>query len=265
MTDTTVIKEPLGVGALFGESFSLVFKNLGVFLPVAIIPSAISLLLGYIMSGPAALNSFLAFSDPVLAMESQAQMGSLPWFIAVIVGIVLWGFIMAAITRAAYDMKTNGSASFGSSVQTGLRFMLPVLPIVLIVGIIVYVGLILLILPGLYLMGLFFVVIPAFIIERAGFVSLGRSAALTKDYRWPMVGLAVLFLLVFFGFGLVVGGLQFVFWGLGTIGLVLSAIVTIVLNALIYSIGSTVAALSYARLREIKEGTHLSSIAEIFG
>ncbi|MEM7189455.1 MAG: hypothetical protein AAF439_07575, partial [Pseudomonadota bacterium] len=264
MSDVAGMKPPLGVFDLIGNAFSLVMSNLAVFLPIALVPAALSLVLGYLTSGPASLNSFLAFTDPQLAMESSAQLGSLAWFAVMAGGILLWGFIMAAVTRTAYDLKANGAASVQSGLSTGLKYMLPLIPIIIVVGIATYVGFALFIVPGLYLMGLWFVVVPVFVIEAAGFGSLGRSATLTEGYRWPMVGMALMFLLIFIVFGLVVGFLQYFFWSIGTVGLLLSAVVTMAMNALVYSIGSTIAALAYARLREIKEDAPFDTIAEIF-
>src|SRR3546814_15392056 len=43
-------------------------------------------------------------------------------------------------------------------------------------------------LPGLWLLAVFAVVVPAIVVEGAGFGGLGRSIGLTKGFRWPILG-----------------------------------------------------------------------------
>ena len=264
MSNTEAITEPLGVVALFSECMGLVFKNLGTLLPIALIPSVLGVLVNYLVMGPASLNSFQAFIDPVAAAAAQAQVTWLGQALTIALGIVLWGFIMTSMTRAVFDIKQTGSASVGDAISTGIRYMLPILPVVIVSGLAIYLGMALLILPGLYLMAMWFVIVPCFIVEQHGFGSLKRSAELTQGYRWPLVGLGLLFVLAFFVFAAVSGGLQLVFAGMGGVGLVLAAITTILIAGISYCIGSGLAALTYVRLREIKEGLGLSEVADIF-
>lgn len=54
-------------------------------------------------------------------------------------------------------------------------------------------GFMLLLIPGLILMCLWSLVVPACVLERLGpLSSLSRSARLTKGYRWPVFGLILL-------------------------------------------------------------------------
>ena len=238
-------------------------RNLGTLLPIALIPAVVSVVVNYMIIGPTSLNTALAFTDPAATMAAQAHVSMLMQLGLALLGIVLWGFTMTSITKATYDIKSNGSVSVGASISIGVRYMLPVLPIVVVSGIAIYASLIL-ILPGLYLMGMWFVIVPVFIVEGTGFGSLGRSARLTDGYRWPLAGLAALFVLTFILVFAVMIGSQFVFSTLGDVGLILSGAATAVISAIIYCLGSSMAALAYLRLRELKEGAGISEIAEVF-
>ncbi|MEM7058786.1 MAG: hypothetical protein AAF557_14440 [Pseudomonadota bacterium] len=197
MTDANTIQAPLGVGAILSDCMGLVFGNLGTLLPITLIPSVISIALSYILVGPTSLNATLFFTDPAAAAAAQANTSWLTQVTIIVMNIVLWGFITTSITKAVYDIKQNGSASVGDAVSTGVRYMLPVLPIVLISAVAFYLGFILLIVPGLYLMAMWFVIVPCFIVEKQGFGSWRRSAQLSEGYRWPAVGLIILFVLVY--------------------------------------------------------------------
>lgn len=265
MTNTDMDRPPLGVGALMSSSLGLVFGNLGTLLPIAMIPAIVGVALNYLIMGPTSLNSLLAFFDPQAAIAAQANVTWVSQGIIMVVSIVLWGFIMTSMTKAAYDIKVRGSTSFGDVISTGLRYMLPILPLIIVTGIGIYIGLALLVLPGLYLMAMWFVIVPVFIVEQSGMGgAISRSAQLSEGYRWPLVGLVLLYVILYVVIGAVSGGLQFVFAGMGGVGLILAAISTTVIAAFLYCIGSCLAALVYARLREIKEGTDVSEIADIF-
>ena len=108
----------------------------------------------------------------------------------------------------------------------------------------------------------------AAVIERIGFGAWSRSIALTKEYRWPIVGLFIIFVIL----TLVIGGV------LATVGIVAAAglglggvmgaialgVVMSLLTGMVNAIGGITVALTYARLREIKEGVDIDQIAAVF-
>jgi hypothetical protein len=108
-------------------------------------------------------------------------------------------------------------------------------------------------------------VTPAIVIENAGFGSFGRSAQLTKEYRWPCLGalivvgicayIPILIIAMLFGFGAAAGGFT-----LGIFFVIVNTVATVIYMA---ALGICVA-LIYARLREIKEGTSVEQLAEVF-
>lgn len=264
MSDTLQPRPPLGVGGIIGQSFSLVFANFKPMMIIAGVPAAAGILLNVVIYGSISLNPGLAVTDPI---EYAAATQHIPTFMTVAVGLlglVLWGFSAAAITYAAYSAQTGETINISRAMATGLRRIGPVILCMLVGGIAIYLGLVLLVIPGLYLSALWFVIIPAVVIDGAGFEALGRSARLTKEYRWPLVGMIVLFFLIMIGISILSAALQTGFAFLGTPGLILSAITGIVIGSFFYALGGSLAALAYARLREIKEGIGVETLAEVF-
>ncbi|MEM6621662.1 MAG: hypothetical protein AAF674_05490 [Pseudomonadota bacterium] len=263
MSDTAGARPALGVTTILGDSFSLVFRNLVPMMILAGVPAVIGVVLNLIFVGIAAQNIALALSNPEL-YAATAQTSVLVTIIMTIVGILLFGLAIAAVTAGAYRAAEGAPISLNRALGIAVSCLLMVILCMVITGIAVYIGLILLILPGLYLMGLWFVLIPAIVVERKGLGAIGRSAELTKGYRWPLVGLVVLFLLIVIGLSIITGGAQFVGFGLGTVGLILANVVGVVVAAFYYALAGAMGALTCARLVEIKEGTGMSTLAEVF-
>ena len=128
-------------------------------------------------------------------------------------------------------------------------------------------GLVALIVPGLWVYAVFSVMPAAVVIERIGFSGLGRSAALTKEYRWPIIGASLLILIMnavvgaiaVFKVGLLAGVL-----GSSGVALVILAVTLATLSGIGYGLSAISVALIYARLREIKEGVSVRDIATVF-
>jgi hypothetical protein len=79
----------------------------------------------------------------------------------------------------------------------------------LLAGIAVGLGLLLLIVPGLYLLTIWLVIIPAIMLEGCGVSeSFGRSQELVRGYGWSVFGVIVLTVLIFIGVAIVFGVLD---------------------------------------------------------
>ena len=259
-------KPSLGVGTILGESFSLYFSN---FVPMTIV-CAVPVIISYVVS-----FSLLGFPDPAEIAGDPSDPfayyrdNGLGLVISTIFSIAIWGFIAAAMTGMAYDAKVGNPVSVGQGFRAGMSHLVVTALTVLIVYICFVIGLMLLIIPGLLIVAMWFVFIPAIVVEKAGFGSLGRSAALTKEYRWPLIGLLILFGLIAMVMGIVIGLVS----GLAAFGatsggfsvmMIISMVINAVLAIVLYAVSGAMAALTYARLVEIKEGRGMSSLAEVF-
>ncbi len=111
----------------------------------------------------------------------------------IIVEVIFYSILIAALVYGAVQHINGTPASFMSCLTRGLSTMLPVLGIAIVVGIVVVLGLIALIIPGLILVTMFWVVVPAAVIERKGVgASMDRSRKLTYGHRWAIFGIIIL-------------------------------------------------------------------------
>lgn len=257
MTDTALgqPKAALGVGSLIGESFSIFF---GHFLQIVIL-ALVPIVLGRVVAG------LLIGFDVSLDIEQPqfSGAGSVALFVASFIVKMMAGYIAGALLiQLAYDAKLQRPVQPGRYFGPTLSTFLPLAVLSTAAAILVAVGLFLLVVPGLWLNAVFYVMGPAIIIERVGFGGLGRSASLTRQYRWPIVGLVALTSIFIVALGIATEFMTKLVVAFGGIPL------GIFFSAAISSIGAGLAgvlvALVYARLREIKEGVSVDQIAAVF-
>ena len=145
-------------------------------------------------------------------------------------------------------------------------FHLVALAVLIVVGLIG--GLLLFIVPGLILITMWFVAIPAVIVERKGvFGALSRSRELTNGYRWPIFGLYFAYFVLAFGFTFGVGALTgsdpgnpSPATGLAPVPLIISTITIMITQ----TINSTLVASVYYELRQLKDGFGPEALASEF-
>ncbi|MER8403920.1 hypothetical protein NKH16_04065 [Mesorhizobium sp. M1307] len=173
--------------------------------------------------------------------------------------VVLMAFLEAVLTRAAIEDLSGKRPSMRDRMGTALALLLPAIGISLIVNIGFTVGLVLLIVPGLLWLVLWVVAIPVLIQERLGvFASLGRSRDLSKGSRWRLLGL---------WFPLFVASVAINFASdrvLSSLGITLGFFLDALRGAAEQVVLSIAAAVSYVELRQVKEGTSVEDLAEIF-
>lgn len=262
MTDTVgeTSKMPLGVGRVVGDTFSILFRKLPVIILLGFIPALVQLLIVGVLPAQSA--------SPVTAGNEVAFSGAtflIAFLLSFLVTLATSSIVTAMIVQLSYDAKLNRSSSIGRYFASAIR-NLPVIVLLSIVSTILFaLGWMLLVVPGLWLMGVFSVFVPAIVIEGAGFRALRRSAELTKNYRWPIIGAMILVFLCLILLWLVLGvvvSLAFaaIVGGSAFIGILLQAVG----NGLTYGIFSIAVALIYARLKEIKEGVSVSDLVDVF-
>jgi hypothetical protein len=251
---------PFGAGKIVGDSFSILFGNLVPvlvvgFVPVlaVLIPMGLIVGWGFILGVPPEPGMMPAFS-------------AWPFLVVTVMSMLIYGLVMALMVQIAYDAKLGRLRSLAEYFGPALSSVVPIAVLAIVVGIMAGIGFVLLVVPGLWVYAVFSAVIPAIVIERAGFGALGRSAELTKGYRWPIVGTVLLIgicalvinLVAGFVIGLIVGSASNVVSV--AIGLILNAALT----AIAYGLSGISVALIYARLREIKEGVSVEEIVSVF-
>ncbi|MEQ8398789.1 hypothetical protein [Thalassobaculum sp.] len=101
-----------------------------------------------------------------------------------LVYILATGFLTAATYEAVCGRSIRTTELLAGVVG---RFV-PLLVCSVVFGVALAIGLSLIVLPGLWIAAVWSVLVPAIVIEDAGFRAFARSAQLTRGYRWPIAG-----------------------------------------------------------------------------
>jgi Membrane domain of glycerophosphoryl diester phosphodiesterase len=128
-----------------------------------------------------------------------------------LVALVATFWLQGALVKAIDDIRDGRpDLSFGETFEV----VRPQLPAIIVAGILavlgVMLGLILLIVPGLYLLTRWILIIPVVVLEgRSAGESFGRSWELVKGFGWNVFGVIVLTILLLLGFRIVLDILLF--------------------------------------------------------
>jgi Membrane domain of glycerophosphoryl diester phosphodiesterase len=122
--------------------------------------------------------------------------------LSALVSLVATFWLQGALVKAIDDIRDGRpDLSLGET----FAVVRPQLPAIIVAGILavlgVILGLILLIIPGLYLLTRWILIIPVIVLEgRSAGESFGRSWELVKGFGWNVFGVIVLTILILIGF-----------------------------------------------------------------
>lgn len=168
------------------------------------------------------------------------------------------GYLVAAILVYGTLRDLAGHApTLSEVVAGGLQVAAPAIPLAIVYGLIVAVGLLLLVVPGLVFLSIWWVLIPAVAVERRGIgAGLVRAVRLTKGYRWQVFALVVIVLIL----KLVV--LPFVVAALSySTGFAGASVLAWMLGALLVAFDAVMLTVGYHDLRVANEGVDTAEIA----
>jgi uncharacterized membrane protein len=147
---------------------------------------------------PAALAVFV----PVAIINGLVLTGGgvLNFAVAGLVGLVATVWYQGMVVEAARDiMDGRRDHTVGTLFSSVAPVVLPLLGAGLIVAIASTIGLLLFIVPGVFLLTIWAVVAPVVVLERAGvFPALERSRNLVRGHGWQVLGVVVVILLLRF-------------------------------------------------------------------
>ncbi|MGW5364040.1 hypothetical protein [Actinopolymorpha pittospori] len=119
-------------------------------------------------------------------------------FLAVVVSFAAAFLLQAALVKAVEDVRDGrADLSLGATVNAARPYLGQVAIASIVSGLVIAVGLVLLIIPGLVMLTLWCLIVPVIVLERASaFDSFGRSRALVRGHGLEVFGtLACVFLL----------------------------------------------------------------------
>ena len=251
MTDTSVAaahfaRDDLRLGSIISRSGAVLSRHFLTFFIVAVI--------GY---SPILMMTGLRTSEPIEPSESLRQ--ALLALVAYVLLMVLTQLGYAIILHAAFQDMRRRPVRLVESFSVGLSRFLPVIGIAFVQGFLIALGMILLIVPGLILYTMWFVGLPACVVERLGpWASLRRSRELTKGYRWKVFGLGLLVLVANLGSS----GFASVLTALA--GPIVGLTGQLIWTGIAAAFFGVIIAVTYYDLRVIKEGVDIEQITAVF-
>jgi hypothetical protein len=176
-----------------------------------------------------------------------------------LLSFILGTFAQAIVVYAAFQDLRGRQPNGVESMRVGLSRVFPVIIASIMTGLVVVVGLVLCIIPGLIALTALAVVIPACVVEQLGPIdSMSRSADLTTGHRWPILGVGVAYVVITLA---VMASLAVVASGKATVAMQLAEWLWGVLAT---SFTSVYAAILYHDLRAVREGIGIDEIASVF-
>lgn len=177
----------------------------------------------------------------------------------ILLSLVLSPLAWAIIIHGSYQDMRNKPVRIGDSIGLAVARLLPLLGVGLLYSIGVMLGMLLIIVPGIILMVMWYVSVPVCVVEKTGAIaSLSRSRQLTEGYRWKILALGLIIVAISFLSNLVpeLGALMAGPFGL--LGL------TLITQAAVQAFFGVVVAVTYHDLRVAKEGVDIERIASVF-
>lgn len=260
---------PLSLGEILDAAFKLYkrhFKTLCLCVLVVVVPLAV---ISTLLTASLSDDPF----DPTPEADPGASFGGTEIAAlgaTVLIAILLSTLATAAATRAVAVAYLGGSITWQESLRFALRKAVPLIVLSFLTGLAVILGLIALILPGIYIGVRLFLASPALVVEdESARGAMKRSWALVKDRWWPTFGVIVVSLLLI---GIIAGLLQgliiaplFADSDNAVLGAVLNTLGTVVGNVITIPLQAAVLTILYFDLRVRKEGFDLALLSQRVG
>lgn len=160
--------------------------------------------------------------------------------------------------------------SFGAALTHASRNVLALFATTIIFLMAFYLGLVVLIVPGLMVLCRYFVTVPVCVIERTGpLQALKRSAELTRGFRWKLLILGLLLLFLQIAPRLAINFEEVIEAFKGTASApdqadYLKYVATIAVDALSTSFTFVASAVAYFQLLRVKDGADVRQLARVF-
>jgi hypothetical protein len=174
--------------------------------------------------------------------------------------IVLGAISQAIILYGAFEDMRGRPVNLISSIRFGGRRILSVLGVAVLFTLLTGLATLLLVIPGLIVFTMWYVAIPACVVEGTGpRKSLSRSAELTKGHRWKVFGMLTVFIIID-----LLGNQLLVVAAAKALGATVGLLTSLVWRACLGAFYPVLAVVTYHDLRVAKEGVDTDQIAAVF-
>ena len=248
---------PRTLGEILSAAFEIYKANAAkLFVVVAVVVVPLSLI-GALVSEAVASGSeetITVFGETQTISDRTVAAIVAGSIIAALVAVVISAVLQAAVMRAAALATIGDPVDVENSYRWGFKRFGSVILVALLVGIVVAVGFILLIIPGIIFLTLLSVSIPALVIEnRRGTDAMKRSWDLASGNFWHVLGVIIVAALITGVVSSIIGSIGGSNWFVRWIFTAIAQIVTAPFSAL-------VSVLLYLDLRARKEALTADSL-----
>ncbi len=194
--------------------------------------------------------AFVIYLVAAIISAVLGLLGTIGIYLALLVSIVALFLLQATLVKAVQDVRDGrADLSISETVNQAKPFIGAVAGASLLAGIAIFVGFILIIVPGLILITIWAVIVPVIVIERSGVMaSFGRSRELVKGRGWHVFGTLVLTWIILFVVQIILG-LIFSFTphavrgGLASVisGTIVAPFIALIVTLMYYRLSSTMA------------------------
>lgn len=244
------------VGEVLRTAVRLLGRKVGVFMSLSLVGVA-----PVLAATAAAIVVAMALSDTGGPIPFAGATG-----IAVLYGVAVvagFGWSQAAIIYFGVRTLRAEPPAIGQTALCALRKIAPVGAVILLVNLAAGLGMLLLVVPGVVLFLMFWVAVPAAVVEGGVVSALRRSHQLTKGRKWALLGLFVVVALAMWLAGTVLMMIAMAFALTETMELIVLLGGVLISQAFAWAVWGVVGAASYYHLRLVAEG-EAGDAAEVF-
>jgi len=258
---------PLSVGEMLDAGFRLFNARFWTLILCVLVPVVPLQIVATVLQASVDPNAFDLNSTETVD-SGTALAGNL---VGAVLQFAAAALAIAACFKAISAAYLGERAGFAESLRYALGRLLPLLVAYILVLVIIALGFILLIIPGIWIAVKLAMVFPAVVFERKGpFGAIGRSWSLTRENWWRTFGALLVVFLITFVLQLVSGGVVGGLLGASdtvselTVAIVLT-LVNLITLALTYPLWAAVTSVVYYDLRVRNEGFDLRLLAQGMG
>jgi hypothetical protein len=181
------LPRPLGIGEILSTAFQLYRRHWRTLLAIAAVVVVPLTLLQYLFGDLVRTQGETTRNGVVV--ETATWSVAIAGLLAALAGIVMYLVLTGAITRAVAAEVAGEDSSVEQSYRFGFHRLGSVLLVSVLVGLAIIGGLILLVIPGIYIGVRLAVSIEALVVEgRRGTEAMGRSWGLVGGHWWHAFG-----------------------------------------------------------------------------
>jgi hypothetical protein len=185
--DRAALPRPMGIGEILSTAFQLYRRHWRTLLAIAAVVVVPLTLLQYLFGDLVRTQGQTTRNGVVV--ETATWSVGIAGLLAALVGILMYLVLTGAITRAVAAEVAGQDPSLEQSYRFGFHRLGAVLLVSVLVGLATVGGLILLVIPGIYIGVRLCVSIEALVVEgRRGTEAMGRSWGLVGGHWWHAFG-----------------------------------------------------------------------------